>query len=175
MVSRSACEHVLLLGMHHIAMDLWSLDVILDDLRAYYEAEKPGVSAKLIPMKRHYRDLVRWQAGILKGEAGEKLARYWEEQLSGPLPELQLPTDRPRPPVQNHRGAAHNFVLDEGLTGKLRTPAKAENASLFMTVLARFQVLLHRYSGKDDILVGSPTAGRSSPERGTVAGNVVNP
>src|SRR5260370_41514225 len=86
-----------------------------------------------------------------------------------------MPTDRRRPPVQNHGGAAHNLVLDEGLTGKLRTLANAENASLFMTVLAGFQVLLHRYSGQDDILVGSPTAGRIRPEWRNIVGYFVNP
>jgi amino acid adenylation domain-containing protein len=175
LVSRSAKEHFLLLVLHHIAMDLWSLDVILQDLRAIYAAEKIGVSPQLVPMKRHYLDFVRWQAGQLKGEAGEKMARYWEEQLAGPLAELQLPTDRPRPAVQSHRGSAHNFYLDEKLTGRLRNLANTEGASLFMTVLAGFQVLLHRYSGQDDILVGSPTAGRVRPEWRNIVGYFVNP
>jgi amino acid adenylation domain-containing protein len=175
LVSRSATEHVLLLVMHHIAMDLWSLDVILEDLRYLFAAEKIGMAPKVIPQKRHYLDFVRWQAGLLKSEAGDKMAHYWEEQLAGPLPELQLPTDRPRPAVQTHHGSAHNFYLDDKLTARLRNLANAEGASLFMTVLAGFQVLLHRYSGQDDILVGTPTAGRVRPEWRNIVGYFVNP
>jgi amino acid adenylation domain-containing protein len=175
LISRSQKDHVLVLVMHHIAMDLWSLDVILEDLRFLLAAEKIGVAPKPVPVKRHYLDFVRWQSGLLKGEAGEKLARYWEDQLAGPLPVLQLPTDRPRPAVQSHRGAAHNLVLGEELTGKLRNLANVENASLFMTVLAGFQILLHRYSGQDDILVGTPTAGRVRPEWRNIVGYFVNP
>src|SRR5271169_2298141 len=103
--TRSAQEHILLLVIHHIVVDFWSLAVILNELGVLYAAEKAGRPAALPPLDQQYTDFVRWQTEMLASPAGERLWGYWEKQLAGPLPVLNLPTDRPRPPIQMFRGA----------------------------------------------------------------------
>jgi len=115
--TRSAQEHILLLTMHHIAGDLWSFDVIFNELQLWYAAETEQVSHQQIedslPKNLPYTDFVHWQSQMLSSPKGEKLWEYWQNQLSGELPVLNLPTDRPRPPVQSYRGKTHIFQLDE--------------------------------------------------------------
>jgi amino acid adenylation domain-containing protein/non-ribosomal peptide synthase protein (TIGR01720 family) len=173
--TRSATDHILLLVIHHIASDFWSLLVLMDELRVLYPAEKAGISASLPPLTTSYADYVQKQAEMLAGARGEQLWHYWQQQLAGELPVLKLPTDRPRPPIQTYEGASHHFKLNEELTQQLKSMAQQEKATLYMTFLAAFQVLLYRYTGQEDILVGSPTFGRNFSEFSEVVGYFVNP
>ena len=173
--TRSGCEHVLLLVIHHIVVDFWSLAVILNELGALYSAEKAGRPASLPLLELQYPDFVQWQADMLASPAGERLWEYWKDQLGGPLPVLDLPTDRPRPPIQSLRGAHHDFTVNEDLTRRLRALAKAEGTTLYTVLLAAFETMLYRHSGQEDILVASPMAGRSRAEFEGLVGFFANP
>ena len=159
--TRSAREHILLLVVHHIVIDFWSLAILLDELSALYPAESAGVKAPLPPLNLQYTDYVRWQAEMLASPEGERLWAYWREQLAGQLPVLQLRTDRPRPRIPTYRGASHDFTMDAELSSGLKALAKAHGATLYMVLLAAFQVLLSYHTGQEDLLVGSPMVGRS--------------
>ncbi len=173
--TRSAHEHVLLLVVHHIVIDFWSLAIILNELGALYLAERSGQPSSLPPPGRPYTDFVRWQFKTLTSPVGEQLWDYWKAQLAGPLPVLDLPTDRPRPPVQLYRGAQHDFTLSGELAQRLRALAKAEGATLYMVLLAAFELMLFHHSGQEDILVASPMVGRSRAEFEGVVGFFANP
>ena len=173
--ARSAQEHIFLLVIHHIVVDFWSLAVMMNELGVLYSAETAGRPASLPPLDLHYTDFVRWQADMLAGPAGERLWDYWKKQLAGPLPVLDLPTDRPRPPIQMFRGAQHDFTLDDELAERLRALAKAEGATLYMVLLAAFELMLHYHTGQDDILVASPMVGRSRAEFEGMIGFFANP
>ncbi|MCB0124670.1 MAG: amino acid adenylation domain-containing protein, partial [Caldilineaceae bacterium] len=194
--TRSDTEHILLCTMHHIVTDGWSLWMLLDEFRQLYPLaqREPLTLATLATLPqptRSYADYVAWQQGMVTGD-GETLWRYWEQQLAGELPVLDLPTDRPRPRVQSYRGASHHFTLaDVGsttggrnanraetgalLSQQLRHLAQREGTTLYTLLLAAFQVLLHRYSSQEEILVGSPTAGRSRPEFAPIFGYFTSP
>ncbi len=171
---RAAAEHVLLLVVHHSIADLWSLAVLTSELNTLYSAEQTGRPAALAPISLHYADYVRWQAQTLAGPDGERLYAYWRGQLAGAPLALDLPTDRMRPAVQTYRGAAHPFRLDAVLAGRLNALAQESGATLYMTLLAAFQVLLYRVTGQNDLLVGSPTTGRSRAEFAGLVGYFVN-
>ena len=175
MFTRSAREHILLLVIHHIVVDFWSLAVILNELGVLYSAEKAGRPTALPPLDLQYTDFVRWQTGMLAGPVGEQLWDYWKKQLAGPLPVLNLPTDRPRPPIQMFRGAHYDFTLNDELARRLRALAKAEGATLYMVLLAAFELTLYYHSGQEDILVASPMAGRSRGEFEGLVGFFANP
>ena len=168
----SAQDYVLLLTIHHIAVDGNSIGIILDELRLLYQSENAGRAVSLPPIKWQYKDFVQWQREMLASPVGDNLWGYWQKQLAGELPVLKLPTDRPRPPIQNYQGASYTFDLTK--TNRLREMAKAEGATLYMTLLTAFQVLLHRYTGQEDIIVGCPTEGRSQPEFALTVGFFVN-
>lgn len=172
--TRSATDHVLLLTIHHIAFDGWSAWIFLDELRTVYTAETNGRSAALPALVQEYSDYVDWQAKMLAGVEGERLWAYWQQQLGGDLPALNLPTDRPRPPLQTDRGASHNFVLHERLTTQIKELAKERGTTLYTVLLAAFNVLLYRYTDQKDILVGSPVSGRSRPEFAGLVGDFIN-
>ena len=173
--TRSAQEHILLLVIHHIVVDFWSLAVILYELGVLYAAKKAGRPAALPPLDLQYTDFVRWQTEMLASPAGERLWDYWKKQLAGPLPVLNLPTDRPRPPIQMFRGAQHDFTLNDELARQLRALAKAERVTLYMVLLAAFELMLYYHSGQEDILVASPMAGRSRAEFEGLVGFFANP
>ncbi len=173
--TRSAREHVLLLAVHHIVIDFWSLAILIDELGILYPAECAGVKAPLPALKVQYTDYVRWQAEMLAGPEGERLWNYWQAQLSDELPILQLKTDRPRPAIPTYRGASYDFTMDAGLSSGLRTLAKANGATLYTVLLAAFQVLLAYYTGQEDLLVGSPMVGRSRAEFESIIGLFTNP
>jgi len=173
--TRSPLEHVVLLVMHHIVGDFWSLAVLLDELRDLYPAERRGTKRTLDPLALNYTDFVRWQSEMLASKEGERLWSYWEKRLAGGLPALDLPTDRPRPPVQTYRGASHPFKLEARLTDDLKQLGRSRGATLFMTLLAGFQALLYRYTSQEDLLVGSLAAGRDSAKSARLVGYFVNP
>jgi len=172
---RSASEHILLLVVHHIVVDFWSLAVLAHELGTLYRAKKTGTDALLKPLSWQYSDYVRWQKEMLVGQEGEKLWAYWKGQLDGELPVLALPLDKPRPPVQTYNGAAETFKLDTNVTGGLKSLANSYRATLYMALLAIFQLLLYRYTSQESILVGSPTAGRGKAELADLVGYFVNP
>ncbi|HWS53774.1 MAG TPA: AMP-binding protein, partial [Pyrinomonadaceae bacterium] len=173
--SLSPHDHVLLLAAHHIIVDFWSLATLLRELGQLYSAERAGAAADLPPLARDYTDYVSRQEEMLSGAAGERLWQYWRRQLAGELPPLDLPADRRRPPAQTYRGASHAFRLPPGLVRDIRALGRAHEATLYMTLLAAYQVLLHRYTGQTELVVGSPTTGRSRAEFKGVVGYFVNP
>jgi amino acid adenylation domain-containing protein len=167
-------DYILLINVHHIAVDGWSLCILLDELRALYAANT-GVSRESLPRPpARYSDFVTWQQEILKGENGERLWRYWQTQLEGELPVLSLPADHPRPPIQTSNGDEVEFVISAEITQGLKAVAKAEGATLFMVLFTAFQILLHRYSGQSEIITGSPTFGRNKAEFAKVVGDFIN-
>ncbi|AOX00476.1 hypothetical protein BJP34_14340 [Moorena producens PAL-8-15-08-1] len=168
-------DHILLLTIHHIAADGWSLDLILKELPMLYQAQTASVKLSLPPLKYFYQDYVEWQKDMLEGHEGERLWSYWRQQLAGDLPVLNLPTDLPRPTIQTYKGAAHHFKLSEKLSEQLNEITQKEGTTLYTTLLAAFQVLLYRYTDQEDILVGSPTSGRSCPEFASIVGYFVEP
>ncbi|GIV97577.1 MAG: hypothetical protein KatS3mg057_2234 [Herpetosiphonaceae bacterium] len=167
-------EHILLLTMHHIISDGWSMGILIRELGMAAEALNAGRSIQLPPLPIQYADYAEWQREWLQGELLEQQLNYWREQLRDAPALLELPTDHPRPAVQTMRGATLVHELPSELLLKLHALSKAENATLFMTLLAAFQTLLHRYSGQDDILVGTPVAGRTRAELEGLIGFFVN-
>lgn len=172
--TQSEDEHVLLLAMHHIIADGWSFWVLLGDLVELYEARVSGARRLLPAPAFKYSDYVRWQAETLAGSEGDRLLQYWKQELSGDLPVLDLPTSRPRPPVQTYSGASVGFELDERLVRQLKGLAASRGVTLYMALLAAFQLLLHRHTGQNDILVGSPISARSRAEFEGVVGCFFN-
>ncbi|WP_146180916.1 non-ribosomal peptide synthetase [Limnohabitans sp. 2KL-17] len=174
LIRLEAQEHVLLLTLHHIVGDGWSMGVLFTELAQLYQAclqrQKPALPA--LPIQ--YADYAAWQRERLSGEHLQTLLRYWKQQLSGAPALLELPTDRPRPAVQTHRGASLDFELDEALTGRLTALANAQGATLFMVLQAAFKVLLSRTCRQDDICVGTPIAGRNRAELEGLIGFFVN-
>ncbi|RYZ33857.1 MAG: non-ribosomal peptide synthetase, partial [Myxococcaceae bacterium] len=167
-------EHVLVLTMHHIVSDGWSLGVLVREVSALYEAFAQGRPSPLPELSVQYADYAVWQRQQLQGEALQREVDYWKQQLVGAPPVLELPTDHPRPAVRGNAGATHSFRWPQELEQGLRALAQREGASLYMVLLAGWQVLLSRYSGQQDISVGSPIAGRTRAEVEGLIGFFVN-
>ena len=157
-------EHLLTITMHHIISDGWSRSVLFRELAALYEACSGDPSAALPPLPIQYADFAVWQRQQLQGAQLEHHLTYWKEHLAEAPPLLALSTDRPRPTQQTYRGASQVFTLPSSLIPALKAISQREGATLFMTLLAAFQVLLARYTGQEDIVVGSPIAGRTHIE-----------
>ena len=153
-------DHVLLIVMHHIIADMWSGDVILSELSALYNALSKQSDAELPSLGIQYADYAIWEQSGEHNERLERQLHYWQDQLAALPPLLELPTDRPRPPVQTFNGGSVNSVINTTLTGQLKQLSADNGCTLFMTLLGAFQVLLYRYSGQPDIPVGTPIAGR---------------
>jgi len=160
----SAEEHVLMLTMHHIVSDGWSGGVLFRELGTLYKDFSEGKPARLPELPIQYADYAIWQRQWLQGEVLEEQLSYWREQLGGELPQLELPTDRPRSAVPSDGGAYRFVKFPERITEGLEALSKREGATLFMTLLAAFQTLLMRYSGQEDIIVGATVAGRNRAE-----------
>jgi amino acid adenylation domain-containing protein len=167
-------EHLLLVSMHHIVSDGWSMGVLSRELTAFYDAFTTGTPAGLPDLPIQYADYAVWQRERLQGERLERELAYWREQLQGAPPVIGLPTDRPRPSVQSSRGAKRGILLPPDVSRQLRALSQHEGVTLFATVLAAFQTLLARYAGQDDIVVGSPIAGRTRTETEGLIGFFVN-
>jgi amino acid adenylation domain-containing protein len=168
--TRRENDHILLLAIQHIVCDAWSIWLLVDEFLRLYSTKKSTLS----PLRHKYADYIQWQNQMLNSAPGEQLWAYWQKQLTGELPILELPTDRARPPVQSYKGKTYAFTLSQELTQQLDALAKSEGATLYMTLLAAFQVLLYRYTGQEDILVGSPTTGRTQADFAGIVGFFVN-
>jgi amino acid adenylation domain-containing protein len=167
-------EYVLLLILHHIIADGWSISVFLKELAALYGAFLSGNADPLSPLRVQYADFACWQRGRLQGEVLENQISYWKQQLAGAPPVLDLPTDRLRPAIQTFCGAYYSFVLPKKLLKSLHALSRQEQATLFMTLLSAFQALLHRYTAQEDIVIGSPIANRNRAEIEDLIGFFVN-
>ena len=167
-------ENVLLSTIHHIAADGWSTGVFSRELSVLYETFSQSKSSPLAELPIQYADYAVWQREWLQGEVLEKQLSYWKEKLAGAPAVLELPTDRPHPFVQSYQGAKQRLTLSKNVTEGIKRLSQREGTTLFMTLLAAFQTLLMRYTSQDDIVVGTPIAGRSQAETENLIGFFVN-
>lgn len=173
--TRTGRDQVLLLVAHHIALDFWSLGILLRDLEKLCLAEKAESKTFFDLPQLQYADYVRWQREMLSGREGERLWSYWQKQLAGDLPSLDLPITARRSPLNSDRGASVRFKLSSDLRQRLKSLARQQGVTLYMLLLAAYQVLLHRYTHQDTIVVGSSAACRSRAELAGLVGYFVNP
>ncbi|HEY0101786.1 MAG TPA: condensation domain-containing protein, partial [Pyrinomonadaceae bacterium] len=166
--------HVAVFMMHHIVTDAWSMGVLLRELTVLYDAFSQGQPSPLPELPIQYADFAHWQREWFSGEVLEEQFSYWKERLGGELPVLSLPTDRPRPDVWSYRGAKHPVQFSKSLTEQLKTLGSRQGATLFMTLLAAFQMLLHYYTGEEDIVVGTDDANRGHVETESLIGFFIN-
>lgn len=167
-------EHVFYLGSHHIASDGWSKGILFAEMKALYAACLAGQAPSLPELPIQYADFALWQRQTLAQPTMEQHLAYWKQQLAGAPPLLKLPTDRPRPPAQTFRGAGLRKRLSRELLDRLKALGKQDDATLFMTLLTAFDVLLARYSGQTDIVLGTPISGRNLPEIEPLIGYFTN-
>jgi amino acid adenylation domain-containing protein/non-ribosomal peptide synthase protein (TIGR01720 family) len=166
-------EHLLVLTLHHIATDAWSMEILHRELSALYGAYSRGEESPLTELPIQYSDYASWQRNCLREGLLETGLAYWRKQLAG-IVTLNLPTDHVRSPVQSHLGAREPVVLARGLVESVKRLNQSAGTTLFMTLLAGFQILLQRYTGQEDLVVGSPIAGRTREETGGLVGFFVN-
>ncbi len=173
--THAAQDHTLLFCAHHIGLDFWSLVVLANELKALYAAARAGTSPTLPDCGARYRDFVAWQQQYLTSAASARAWEYWRQQLAGKLPILDLPTDQPRPSAPTYGGAAESLRIDPELKRALRSLAQRYNVTLYVVLLAAFKTLLFRYTQQDDLIIGSPTAGRAKGQFAGMVGHLVNP
>ena len=166
-------EHAVLMTMHHIVGDAWSTGVLIQEFSQLYQDYAAGKPPSLAPLAIQYADYAAWQREWLQGDALDKQVGYWRKQLAG-VSTLELPLDRPRPPVMSQKAAILEVHLNPGLSAELRLLARREGVTLFMVLLAAWQLLLSRYSGQEDVAVGAPIAGRTRTEASSLIGFFVN-
>ena len=167
-------DHVLLLTLHHIASDLWSMNVLVREVMALYEALSHDRPSPLAELPIQYADFAAWQRNWLQGRELEKQLDFWKGHLAGAPSVLELPTDRPRPAVQSFNGSIISFDLPKPLSNDIMAMTRREGVTLFMLLLAAFNVLLSRYTGQEDIVIGTPVAGRNRAETENLIGFFVN-
>ena len=167
-------NHVALLTVHHIVSDGWSMGVLVREVAALYEAYIEGKTSPLPELPLQYVDFAVWQQEWMRGNVLEDLLGYWRQQLDGAPTTLDLPIDKPRPPVQQFRGARELFSIPGNVAERLVALSRQEGATLFMTLVAAFNVLLYRYSGQKDILIGTPIANRNRAKIEDLIGFFVN-
>lgn len=167
-------DHVFLMALHHIVFDSWSLWLVQDEFRLLYEQYTGGQTALLPKLPATYDDFVREQDKLQRNGRGELLWQYWKKRLAGELTPPDLPLDRPRPDRPSLRGASHAFRVPSALSARLRKLAAANGATPFMVMLAVFKTLLHRYTGQEDLIVGTTTSGRSKSQFTRLVGYFVN-
>jgi amino acid adenylation domain-containing protein len=167
-------NQILLLVIHHIAFDGWSAKILIKELARLYEAFSAGQPVPLPPLPIQYADFAYWQRQRLQGELLETQLSYWQKKLKDVPPKLNLAADRPRPSVQTYQGAHYSLTLTSDLVRALKSLSQQEGCTLFMTLLAAFQVLLYRYTGQEDLVIGSPIAGRTQVETETLIGIFIN-
>jgi hypothetical protein len=156
-------DHLFVLVTHHLVFDGLSTSILLHELSSLYEAYSAGRASLLPELPIQYADFAQWQREWLRKDVLEEHLAYWKRQLAG-VPKLQMPTDRPRPRVQTVGSARHYFVLSKPLSAELKSLSNRHGVTLFMTFFAAYQTLLHRYTGQNDIVIGSPVAGRDRSE-----------
>lgn len=174
LIRLKADVHVILLTIHHIVSDAWSLSIFIRELGVLYEAFRNGRPSPLPEMQIQYTDFAYWQREWLRDDILVGQIEYWKKQLSGSLPVLALPTDRPRPPVRTPRGGAKVFLLAPATARELKELSRREGVTLFMTLLAGVKAWLYRYSAAQEIIIGSPIAGRTHPELEPLIGFFLN-
>ena len=174
LVSLGAHEHLLVLAVHHIASDGWSMKLMLRDAAAFYEARRSGRPASLPELPFQYADYAVWQRGLLEGDALAPQLEYWERKLAGPLPLLELPSDHPRPVRRSDRGRTLHFELSPALSSALKARARAWDVTLFTLLLTGFKAVLSRYARQGDIVVGTPIAGRGTSGTDELVGCFIN-
>jgi amino acid adenylation domain-containing protein len=167
-------DHVLLVTMHHIVADGWSVGLLVNELSSLYASRVSGQRSTLVELPIQYSDYAIWERRSLHSKVIDAQLAYWRDQLSGAPQQSQLPSDKPRPPIPSYKGGVLRFHLPAPLTHALEDLARREGATLFMVVLAAYQILLSRWSGQHDIVIGSPTAGRNRPEVERLIGFFVN-
>jgi len=167
-------NYYLIVTLHHIIADGWSIGVLIEELTALYEAFSGGKPSPLVELPIQYGDFVNWQRKWLDSKRIQPLLTYWKQKLQGELPVLNLLTDRPRPPVQTFKGAQAKLVFSQTLKKQLKNLSRQQGVTLFMTLLTAFKILLYRYTGQTDILVGSPIANRNRAEIESLIGFFVN-
>jgi amino acid adenylation domain-containing protein/FkbM family methyltransferase len=167
-------EHVMLFTMHHIVSDGWSMGLLVQEVTALYEAYVAGQPSPLVSLPIQYADFAVWQREWLQGEALDEQLDYWKRQLGGDLPALELPADKPRPAVQSFRGEHRFLQLSASLSEAIKELSRREGATLFMTLLAAFDLLLYRCTGQQDILIGTPSANRNRAETEPLIGFFIN-
>ncbi|MBM4090487.1 MAG: amino acid adenylation domain-containing protein, partial [Planctomycetes bacterium] len=172
--TRGHDDHVLLFAVHHIIGDFWSMLLMMSDVARTYRPGATPSATPLPPPSTRFADYVRWHNALMASPEGERLWHYWRSQLSGELPFLDLPTDRPYPLTQSEAGTAINFPFEDRLSRDLLALARRENTTPFMVLLAAYDVLLHRYSRQTDILVGSPAACRGKRGFEQIVGYLTN-
>ncbi|MGA9770376.1 MAG: amino acid adenylation domain-containing protein [Blastocatellia bacterium] len=172
---RASGENILLINVHHTVADFWSLAVMMQELGILYSAQEMGIGIDLPSVGSEYFDFVRWQANMLDGAEGERLWSYWRDRLAGELSLLSLPTKRSTLAEQSNRGSSFSFKISEEQVLRLKELGQVSGTTLHMSLVATLFALLHRYSGQSDILIGSPSAGRSRPEWTRAVGYFVNP
>ncbi|HKS06189.1 MAG TPA: amino acid adenylation domain-containing protein [Gemmatimonadaceae bacterium] len=171
----SDTEHVVLITLHHIVADGLSIALLLDELDKQYRAAKDGSTAQLAPLPAQYPDFAAWQQRKFADDSAyDAQVEFWRAKLGGTLPVMELPADMPRPAFQSFRGSNVFFSIPQALTQELKAVGARAGCTYFMTVLAAFQVLLHRYSGADDIIVGTPVGVRGSRDVEPLIGNFLN-
>ncbi|MQS11078.1 amino acid adenylation domain-containing protein [Streptomyces kaniharaensis] len=175
MFRRGPERWVLMKAVHHIVSDAISTFTFIEELFEVYEALQNGRTAELPPVPARYLDFLNHQNRFLAGPAARRMLDYWRGHLPAEVPILSLPTDRPRPAVQTHNGASAFFRLDADLSARVHELARAHNATPFMVLLSAYYLLLNRWSGQEDIIVGSPVTGRTQEEFASVYGYFVNP
>ena len=166
-------EYLVVLVLHHIISDGWSMGVLLGEMGRLYEGFVAGRETELEELPIQYGDYAEWQRNWLSGAVLEEQLEYWRRQLAG-MAALQLPTDRPRPPTQSFRGAAYSFYISAELTTALRALSKREGVTLFMTLMATLQTLFYRYTGQEDMTVSTGTSNRNHPETEALIGCFIN-
>ncbi|MBE9081417.1 hypothetical protein IQ278_04575 [Tolypothrix sp. LEGE 11397] len=167
-------QHLLVLTMHHIISDGWSVGVLIQELATVYQALKESKPSPLPELPIQYADFAYWQKQWLQQEVLKTHLDYWKQQLNNTTPLLQLPTDRPRPSVQTFRGKKHNLTLPQNLSAAVKDLSHKEGVTVFMILLATFQTLLYSLSNQEDIIVGSPVAGRNHPKTQGLIGFFIN-
>lgn len=167
-------NYLLCITVHHTIADGWSLGVFLSELILVYQNLTTGKPYPLPELRIRYSDFAHWQTDTIRIDAMQLSLNYWKQQLSGELPVLELPTDHPRSVKQTFNGGTYRFILSKNLTDALEKFCQQEDVTLYMTLLTVFNVLLHRYSGQDDILIGTPVANRNLPEIENLIGVFIN-
>ncbi len=170
--SRNAEDHVFLFVQHHIISDLWSMTVFMQEFTEYYSSKG---KIKQTESRIDFSNFVARQNRLISGEKGKKHLNYWKNKLKGELPVLNLKTDFPRPAIQKYKGRTISIYLDKDKSDKLKTLSEKHNITLYTLLIAAYNILLHRYTGQDDLIIGTPASGRTRSEYSNILGYFVNP